>query len=59
MEIKKNEESKIKYICPNCLKDFGNKKSNYQNHINKKNGCVSDVNKKMEEMKNDIIKLKE
>jgi hypothetical protein len=59
MEIKKNEESKIKYICPNCLKDFGNKKSNYQNHINKKNSCVSDVNKKMEEMKNDIIKLKE
>ena len=59
MEHIKNEESKIKYICPNCLKDFGNKKSNYQNHINKKNSCVSDVNKKMEEMKNDIIKLKE
>jgi uncharacterized C2H2 Zn-finger protein len=35
MDLKKNDESKIKYICPNCLKDFKNKKSNYINHINK------------------------
>ena len=59
MEHIKNEESKIKYICPNCLKDFKNRKIDYERHINKKNGCVSDVNKKMEEMKNDILKLKE
>jgi len=59
MEIKKNEESKTRYICQNCLKDFGNKKSNYLNHQNKKNGCKSDINNKMEEMKNTIIKLKE
>ena len=34
----KNGENKIKYSCPLCLKEFGNKKSNYQNHINK-TGC--------------------
>ena len=59
MEIIKNEESKIKYICQNCLKDFGNKKSNYINHINKKNSCISDINKKMEEMNIYMQKLKE
>jgi uncharacterized C2H2 Zn-finger protein len=58
MEIIKNDESKIKYICPNCLKNFKNKKSDYIRHINKKISCVSDVNKKMEEMNNYIIKLK-
>ena len=36
MEFIKNDESKIKYICPNCLKNFGNKKSDYIRHINKK-----------------------
>ena len=56
MELIKNEELKIKYVCPNCLKDFKNKKSNYMNHINKKNSCVSDINKKMEEMNNYILK---
>ena len=35
MVNKKNEQNKIKYICPMCLKDFGNRKSNYINHINK------------------------
>ena len=47
----KNEETKIKYICPICLKDFGNKKSNYQNHINKKSGCGVDIIKQLEEIK--------
>jgi len=47
----KNEETKIKYICTICLKDFGNKKSNYQNHINKKSGCGADIIKQLEEIK--------
>jgi hypothetical protein len=62
----KNGENKIKYSCPLCLKEFGNKKSNYQNHINKKSGCGADILKQLEEMKIqnekkdiDIIKLKE
>ena len=59
MEFIKNNESKIKYICPNCCKNFGNKKSDYIRHINKKNSCTSDINIKMEEMNNYIIKLKE
>ena len=59
MEFIKNDESKIKYICPNCLKNFGNKKSDYIRHINKKNSCSSDINKKMEEMNNYILKLEE
>ena len=59
MEYIKNDESKIKYICPNCLKNFKNRKIDYERHINKKNGCVSNINKKMEEINNYIIKLKE
>ena len=59
MEIVKNEELKIKYICPNCLKDFKNRKGDYIRHINKKISCISEVNKKMEEMNNYIQKLKE
>lgn len=59
MEYIKNDESKIKYICPNCLKNFKNRKIDYERHINKKNGCVSDINKKMDEMNNYITKLKE
>lgn len=59
MEFIKNNESKIKYICPNCCKNFGNKKSDYIRHINKKNSCSSDINIKIEEMNNYIIKLKE
>ena len=62
----KNEETKIKYICTICLKDFGNKKSNYQNHINKKSGCGADIIKQLEEIKIqnkkkdiDILQLKE
>jgi len=66
MVNKKNEENKIKYSCPLCLKDFGNRKDNYQNHINKKSGCGIDIGKQLEEMKlendkmnNYITKLKE
>ena len=59
MEYIKKDESKIKYICQNCLKNFNNRKSDYKRHINKKNGCISDINKKMEEMNNYILKLKE
>ena len=47
----KNEENKIKYSCPLCLKEFGNKKSNYESHINKKSGCGADILKQLEEMK--------
>lgn len=36
--VKKNKE-KIKYICPNCLKDFNNRKSDYIRHINKLIKC--------------------
>ena len=39
--IKKND-SKIKYLCPHCSKDFNNRKSDYNRHINKKNGCIND-----------------
>jgi hypothetical protein len=38
--IKKNL-SKIRYICPNCNKDFNNRKSDFNRHINKKKGCVN------------------
>ena len=62
----KNEDTKIKYLCPICSKDFGNKKSNYQNHINKKSGCGADIIKQLEEIKIqnkkkdiDILQLKE
>ena len=66
MVNKKNEENKIKYYCPICQKDFGNRKDNYQNHINKKSGCGIDIGKQLEEMKIendkmniDISRLKE
>ena len=39
--IKKNL-SKIRYICPYCSKHFNNRKSDYNRHINKKNGCVNE-----------------
>ena len=39
--IKKNL-SKIRYVCPNCNKDFNNRKSDFNRHINKKKGCVND-----------------
>ena len=41
VNIKKND-SKIRYICQNCSKDFNNRKSDYTRHINKKNGCEND-----------------
>jgi len=59
MEFVKNNESKIKYICLICSKNFNNRKSDYERHINKKNGCNIDLIKKMEEMNNYITKLKE
>jgi hypothetical protein len=49
MVNKKNEENKIKYTCPLCLKEFGNKKDNYQSHLNK-TGCGLGITK-LEEMK--------
>jgi len=39
--IKKNL-SKIRYVCPNCNKDFNNRKSDFNRHINKKKGCAND-----------------
>ena len=50
MVNKKNEESKIKYSCPICLKSFGNRKDNYQNHIKKISGCGAEIIK-LEEIK--------
>jgi hypothetical protein len=65
MVNKKNEENKIKYYCPMCLKDFGNRKDNYQSHISKISGCGAGITK-LEEMKKqndkkdiDILRLKE
>ena len=34
----------IEYICLNCLKCFGSKKSNYEIHINKKFPCKPNIN---------------
>ena len=56
MVNKKSEEGKIKYSCPLCLKDFGNKKDNYQSHLNR-TGCgtgilkLGEMKKQLEEMK--------
>jgi hypothetical protein len=36
--VKKNKQ-KIKYICPNCLKDYGNHFYHYNLHINRINPC--------------------
>jgi len=44
MVNKKNEESKIRYSCPMCLRDFGNRKDNYQTHLNK-TGCGIGISK--------------
>ena len=30
----------IEYVCPKCLKNFGNRKDSYICHTNKKNPCV-------------------
>jgi len=56
MVNKKNEESKIKYYCPLCLKDFGNKKDNYQSHLNR-TGCGTGIIK-LEEMKRQLEEMK-
>jgi hypothetical protein len=53
MVNKKNEENKIKYTCPMCLKEFGNRKDNYHNHISKISGCGAGITK-LEEMKKQI-----
>jgi len=56
--------SKKNYFCPLCLKEFGNKKDNYQKHLNK-TGCgigaikLDEMKKQLEEKDMDIIKLKE
>ena len=56
MVNKKNEESKIKYSCPICLKSFGNRKDNYQNHIKKISGCGAEIIKLEEiKMQKDIL----
>ena len=57
MVNKKNEENKIKYSCPLCLKEFGNKKDNYQKHLNK-TGCGTGITK-LEEMKKQIEEIKQ
>ena len=56
--------NKKNYFCPLCLKEFGNKKDNYQKHLNK-TGCGIGIIK-LEEMKIenekkdiDIFRLKE
>ena len=56
--------NKKNYFCPLCLKEFGNKKDNYQKHLNK-TGCGIGIIK-LEEMKIenekkdiDILRLKE
>ena len=37
---KKIYKELIEYICPNCLLNFGNKKSNLERHINRKKSCL-------------------
>jgi uncharacterized C2H2 Zn-finger protein len=57
--IKKNL-SKIRYICPNCSKDFNNRKSDYDRHINKKNGCVNEnIENEDVNIKNDNLAIME
>ena len=62
MVNKKGEEGKIKYSCPLCLKDFGNKKDNYQSHLNR-TGCgtgilkLGEMKKQLEEMRNEQIDI--
>jgi hypothetical protein len=58
MVNKKNEENKIKYTCPMCLKEFGNRKDNYQSHITKISGCGAGITK-LEEMKKQIEEIKQ
>ena len=36
---KKINKKLIEYICPNCLMNFGNKKSNHERHINRLKPC--------------------
>jgi len=52
----KSEKSKIKYSCPLCLKEFGNKKDNYQSHLNR-TGCGIGI-VKLEEMKKQLEEIK-
>ena len=56
MVNKKNEESKIKYSCPLCMKEFGNKKDNYQSHLNR-TGCGTGI-LKLEEMRKQLEEIK-
>jgi len=59
MELDKNDDLRVKYICTICSKNFNNRKSDYERHINKKNGCNIDLIKKMEKMNIYIHKLEE
>ena len=36
---KKIYKEYVEYNCPECLKSFGNRKDNYETHINKKKSC--------------------
>ena len=53
------------YSCPLCLKDFGNRKDNYQSHLDR-TGCgigiirLEEIKKQLEEMKiqNEEMKIK-
>jgi phage-related tail fiber protein len=64
MVNKKNEESKIRYSCSLCLRNFGNRKDNYQTHLNK-TGCgvgiskLEEIIKQNEKNEIDILRLKE
>ena len=37
MELYKNDDLRVKYVCTICSKNFNNRKSDYERHINKKN----------------------
>ena len=64
MVNKKNEQNKIRYSCPMCLRDFGNRKDNYQTHLNK-TGCgvgitkLEEIIKQNEKNEIDLLRLKE
>jgi len=51
---------KSKYMCEKCKKDFGNRKSNYESHINSKRNCVTkEIQTALEEKKQRDEKIDE
>ena len=64
---KKIYKELIEYICPECKKNFGNRKDNYETHLKRKNPCIKLAPEPMEEplitppeqpikkLKNDIL----